>query len=102
MVSLEWIACIHFHWFHSLQFGDTDEDNPQKGVIVKMSAIGLKDSCSLSVAVFCDRNEAQVLSCSLHNLFGFLNFLIQLRAMISTFVPGSHQILLTFLGSATM
>ncbi|KAH7656729.1 Autophagy-related protein 27 [Dioscorea alata] len=36
-----------------------DEDNPQKGVIVKMSAIGLKDNCSLSVSVFCDRNEAQ-------------------------------------------
>ncbi|CAK9160626.1 unnamed protein product [Ilex paraguariensis] len=37
-----------------------DKKNPQIGVIVNMSNIGLKQNCSLSVSVFCDSNGVQV------------------------------------------
>jgi len=60
-------------------FASTDEKNPQKGVIVNMSATHGELKCSLSVSVLCDSQEAQVsvavlTDCSYLNLVVFLNF----------------------------
>ncbi|THU46367.1 hypothetical protein C4D60_Mb09t04190 [Musa balbisiana] len=63
-------------WFQ-VGFIRTDQNSPQKGVVVKTSSIGPKVNCSLSVSVFCDSNEAQV--SDTFNITGNCDYAVVLR-----------------------
>ncbi|KAJ4720132.1 Autophagy-related protein [Melia azedarach] len=49
-------VCISLGRVNSTIINIMDIKNPQKGVVVKMSSIGPKHNCSLSVSVICDSN----------------------------------------------
>ncbi|ONK68594.1 uncharacterized protein A4U43_C05F13760 [Asparagus officinalis] len=69
--------CQTIGYGSNLDISLIDAKDPQKGVVLKMSAVGRDHNCSLSVSVFCDSREAQVPS-SLQ-LLGSCDYATELR-----------------------
>lgn len=62
-----------------------DNQNPHKGVIVKMTSSGSKHNCSLSVSVICDSNRVHVREFSLNlSLQTFLFYYINFTGAVNT------------------
>lgn len=67
-----------------------DNQNPHKGVIVKMTSSGSEHNCSLSVSVICDSNRVLVREISLNlSLQTFLFYYINLLELL---IPDLHPL----------